>query len=111
MYLQMTNNNRRFDRNEWLPMLLGMNDTDKGRQLIRAFTDPICATLGTSEAEGSNTEKDLLMEFADGQCYHATVHRDTTISEMTKAFAEMVKLNESDISVVLKVRVVEDQIN
>lgn len=101
-----------FGRNEWLPMLLSMTDTDKGRRLIRAFTDHICAGLGTKQPEdsNSNTEKGLLMEFA-GQSYPATVPRNTTISEMTKEFAEMIQVNESDISVILKVRVVEHHID
>lgn len=113
MYLQMTNSTRRFARNEWLPMLLSMNDTDKGRQLIRAFTDHIRAGLDTKEPEHSDpeTEKGLLMEAANGQCYPATVPCNTTISELTKEFAELVKVSESDISVVLRVRVVEDHID
>ncbi|KEQ72255.1 hypothetical protein M436DRAFT_65021 [Aureobasidium namibiae CBS 147.97] len=100
----MTNGTRRFSRNEWIPMLLSMNDSDEGRQLIRAFADHIRAGVDNNQTENSNsnTEQGLSMEFADGQRLPATVPRSTTISEMTKEFAELIQVNESDISVVLK---------
>jgi len=103
----------RFGRNEWIPMLLSMKDTDEGRQLVRAFADHIHAGVQHKQTEDSepNTEKGLFMEFADGQLLPATVPRNTTISEMTKEFAELVQVDESDVSVVLKVHVVEDYID
>ena len=111
----MTNGTRRFARNEWLPMLLSMNDTDKGRQLIHAFTDHIRAGLNPSEPGDSDpgTEQGLLMEFdsGSGQLFPAAVARNTTISELAKEFAIMVKANESDVDIILKVRVVEDHID
>jgi len=103
----------RFGRNQWIPMLLRMNDTDEGRQLIRAFADHIRAGVDNKQPEDSDTrsEQGLFMEFADGQQLPATVPRNTTISEMTKEFAELVQVNESDVSVILKVHVVEDHID
>jgi hypothetical protein len=109
---QMSNGTRRFGRNQWLPLLLSMNDTDKGRQLIRAFADHIRAgvdNLGTGDSTAS-TDQELFMEFPDGQCYPATVPHDTAISDIIKEFADMIKAKESDISVMLKLRV-EDQID
>jgi hypothetical protein len=109
---QISNGTRRFGRNQWLPLLLSMGDTDKGRQLIRAFADHIRAgvdNLGTGDSTAS-TDQELFMEFPDGQCYPATVPHDTAISDIIKEFADMIKAKESDISVMLKLRV-EDQID
>jgi len=93
-------------------MLLRMNDTDEGRQLIRAFADHIRAGVDNKQPEDdTRSEQGLFMEFADGQQLPATVPRNTTISEMTKEFAELVQIDESDVSVVLKVHVVEDHID
>lgn len=109
---QLSNGTRRFGRNQWLPMLLTMSDTEKGCQLIRAFADHIRAGVDNLDPGDStaSTDQELFMEFPDGQCYPATVPHDTAISDIIKEFADMIIAKESDISVMLKLRV-EDQID
>jgi hypothetical protein len=107
---QMSNGTRRFGRNQWIPLLLSMGDTDKGRQLIRAFADHIRAGVDGVGDSTASTDQELFMEFPDGQCYPATVPHDTAISDIIKEFADMIKAKESDISVMLKLRV-EDHID
>jgi hypothetical protein len=103
----MSNGTHRFGRNEWLPMLLGMNDTDKGRQLIRAYADHIRAGVDGSDTGDSIpiTHQELSMEFPDGSGLTATVPLHTTVSAVVKDLAKMAEVKESDISIVLKVRV------
>jgi hypothetical protein len=107
MVLQMSNGTHRFGRNEWLPMLLGMNDTEKGRQLIRAFSDHIRAGIDGSDTGDSipSTQQELFMEFPDGSGLTATVPLHTTVSAVVKDLAKMAEVKQSDISIVLKVRV------
>jgi hypothetical protein len=103
----LSNGIPRFGRNEWLVMLFAMDDTDKGRQLIRAFTDHIRAGLDTAEIEtpSSSAPQELIMEIPGGQRIPVTVPQDTSISDIVKDFADFAHIKESEIGVVLKVRV------
>jgi hypothetical protein len=103
----MSNGTHRFCRNEWLPMLFAMNDTDKGRQLIRAFADHLragvdAANIGNST---SSTQQELFMEFPDGSGLTAFVPHNTPVSKMIKDISDFVLAEESEVSIVLKVRV------
>lgn len=96
----------RFGRDNWLPVLLRMDDPEKGRQLIRAVADHLRASVeGTNmTATTPNTDsKEILVEFETGQCLPAAVSSETTIKEMVKECASLIGKHESDISIVLKV--------
>jgi hypothetical protein len=107
MIQQMSNGIPHFARNEWLVLLFSMGDTEKGRQLIRAFTDHIRAGLDAAETETSslNTPRELILEIPGGQRIPVTVPQNTSISEVVKDFADLTHIKESEIGVVLKVRV------
>jgi hypothetical protein len=104
---QMSNGIHRFGRNEWLPMLFAMNDTEKGRQLIRAFTDHIRAGIDGIDTGNStpSTQQDLFMEFPDGSGLTAFVPHNTPVSKMIKDISDFVLAEDSEVSIVLKVRV------
>jgi hypothetical protein len=105
--LQMSNGIHHFGRNEWLPMLLDMDDTEKGRQLIRAFTDHIRAGIDGIDTVNStpSTQQELFMEFPDGSGLTAFVPHKTSVSKIIKDFADFVLADESEVSIVLKVRI------
>jgi hypothetical protein len=109
MNQQMSNGIPHFARNEWLVLLFSMDDTDNGRQLIRAFTDHVRAGLDLAETETEtsslNTPQELILETPGGQCIPVTVPQNTSISDIVKDFADMTHTKESEIGVVLKVRV------
>lgn len=98
---------RRFGRNEWLSMLLDMNDTEKGRQLIAAFGDHIRASVESKQMTAAG-DIELLTEFPGGQYIPATVTHETTVSELIKECASLTRTNESDIRIVLKIGVKDD---
>jgi hypothetical protein len=104
---QMSNGIHRFGRNEWLPMLFSMNDTERGRQLIRAFTDHIRAGIDGIDTGNStpSTRQELFMEFPDGSGLTAFVPLGTPVSQIVKDCADFVLADESEVSIVLKIRV------
>jgi hypothetical protein len=104
---QLSNGIHRFGRNEWLPMLFAMKDTEKGRQLIRAFTDHIRAGIDGSDTGNltPSTQQELFMEFPDGSGLTAFVPLGTPVSQIVKDCADFVLADESEVSIVLKVRV------
>lgn len=107
MIQQMSNGIPHFARNDWLVLLFSMGDTEKGRQLIRAFTDHIRAGLDAAETEtsSSNTPRALILDIPGGQRIPVTVPQNTRISDVVKDFANLTQTKESEIGVVLKVRV------
>lgn len=104
--VESNNITHRFGRNDWLSMLLDMDEPEKGRQLICAIADHLRASVDNREvaaAAPDTQNKEILVEFATGQCFPATIILETTIGEMIKECASLIGKNESDISIILKV--------
>ncbi|THX41292.1 hypothetical protein D6D10_02848 [Aureobasidium pullulans] len=96
---------RRYDRHEYLSMLLDMNDTAKGRELIRAFADHIHAGGNTSmnDVAAPDAEQEIFMEVSSGSRLGATVPQNTALGNVIKQVAKMAHVDESEVCVILKV--------
>lgn len=96
---------RRYGRHEYLSMLLDMNDTAKGRELIRAFADHIHAGGNTSmnDVAAPDAEQEIFMEVSSGSRLGATVPQNTALGNVIKQVAKMAHVDESEVCVILKV--------
>ncbi|THZ08014.1 hypothetical protein D6C91_10178 [Aureobasidium pullulans] len=96
---------RRYGRHEYLSMLLDMNDTAKGRELIRAFADHIHAGGNTSmnDVAALDAEQEIFMEVSSGSRLGATVPQNTALGNVIKQVAKMAHVDESEVCVILKV--------
>ncbi|KAH0021706.1 hypothetical protein KCU78_g6020, partial [Aureobasidium melanogenum] len=102
---QVNRATRHLGRSQWLAMLDGMDDPEKGCELILALADHLRASVESidSTAPEPNTVKEVLVEFRAGQCAPATVFPDMTVSEMIKECASLINVKESDIRIVLRI--------
>ncbi|THZ28722.1 hypothetical protein D6C89_02438 [Aureobasidium pullulans] len=96
---------RRYGRHEYLSMLLDINDTAKGRELIRAFADHIHAGGNTSmnDVAAPDAEQEIFMEVSSGSRLGATVPQNTALGNVIKQVAKMAHVDESEVCVILKV--------
>ncbi|THY25314.1 hypothetical protein D6D01_05109 [Aureobasidium pullulans] len=96
---------RRYGRHEYLSILLDMNDTAKGRELIRAFADHIHAGGDTSmnDVAAPDAEQEIFMEVSSGSRLGATVPQNTALGNVIKQVAKMARVDESEVCVILKV--------
>ncbi|KAH0344953.1 hypothetical protein KCU83_g8065, partial [Aureobasidium melanogenum] len=94
-------------RDQWLAMLDGMDDPEKGCELILALADHLRTSVDSRESiavePSTGTVKEVLEEFGSGQCAPATVFPDMTVSEMIKECASLINVKESDIRIVLRI--------
>ncbi|KAG9525737.1 hypothetical protein KCV07_g922, partial [Aureobasidium melanogenum] len=104
---QVNRATRHLGRNQWLAMLDGMDDPEKGCELILALADHLRTSVesreSTAEEPSASTIKEVLVEFESGQRAPATVDPEMSVSEMVKECASLTNVNESDVQVVLKI--------
>lgn len=104
---QVNRATRHLGRNQWLAMLDGMDDPEKGCELILGLADHLRTSVesreSTAEEPCTSTIKEVLVEFESGQRAPATVDPEMSVSEMVKECASLTNVNESDIQVVLKI--------
>ncbi|KAH0151407.1 hypothetical protein KCU67_g10275, partial [Aureobasidium melanogenum] len=90
---QVNRATRHLGRNQWLAMLDGMDDPEKGCELILALADHLRTSVesreSTAEEPSTSTIKEVLVEFESGQRAPATVDPEMSVSEMVKECASL----------------------